>query len=118
MLVYSRLYDLSEDSEKVKGNSSPRPRQNTGYPDPFNSLLTNLWPEEEEDSASHRLGRRAALEGGTRWVQELAEKLSAPGWLHEFFRKLSSPALRQRTLKESALLADMKKCAAGILEMG
>jgi hypothetical protein len=40
------LYDLSEDSEKVKGNFSPRPRQNTGYPAPFKSLLKNLWREE------------------------------------------------------------------------
>jgi len=76
MLVYSRLYDLLKDSEKVKGNFSPRPRQNTGYPDPFNSVLKILLREEVEDSVLHRLRGRAALEGGT------------PG---------SSPALRMRT---------------------
>jgi hypothetical protein len=47
IVACSRLYDLLEDSEKVKGNFSPRPRQDTGYPDPFNSVLKKLLPEEE-----------------------------------------------------------------------
>jgi hypothetical protein len=103
MLVYSRLYDLLKDSEKVKGNSSPRPRETTGYPDPFNSVLKILWQEEVEDLTLHRLQRRAALESGRR---RAALEGGIPG---------SSPALRQEPNAQEHLKVEIADSPGSLL---